>query len=94
MLYYLDFSFQEKPKSPDMHISKWFDIKMDGSTKAIPKEVRQEGIKYWSNHLVVFFLNGSFSYLTVVSHLKRTWKLSGEVDIKSNNEKFFFNFSN
>jgi hypothetical protein len=86
--------FKKRPKNAGVYLPRDFKIDKDGKPNQLPEEVKNEGIKFWSDHLVGFFLDGSLSYLTVTNHLKRIWKLKGEVDIKSDNENFYFKFSN
>lgn len=64
------------------------------SPNEIPVDVRDAGVAAWSNHLVGFFLGDKLSFTAVANHVKKAWKLKGEVNIKSDNRNFYFSFSN
>lgn len=63
--------FKAMPKNAGLFKLSHFELIRDGALKHLRKQVQDESIKYWSNHVVGFFLDGTLSYLTVVTHLKR-----------------------
>jgi hypothetical protein len=86
--------FKSLPRNAGSYKPIHFDISRDKPSLDLPDLVKVEGLNYWNNHLVGFFLDGTLSFLTVVNFLKRFWKLKGEVDFKSDGYNFYFNFSN
>jgi hypothetical protein len=86
--------FKSLPRNAGSYKPIHFDIPRDKPNTVLPDVVKEEGIKYWNDHLVGFFLDGTLSFLSVVNFLKRFWKLKGDVDFKSDGYNFYFKFSN
>lgn len=89
----LDFAslFRSLPRNAGHYEPIQFDINKDGS---LPDLVKEEGLKYWNNTLIGFFLDGTLPYSAVVSFLKARWKLIGDFSVKSDGYSFYIQFTN
>jgi hypothetical protein len=85
--------FASKPRNAGTYTPLEFNIDYRGSPLPPPDVLMSEGMNFWEGYLVGFFLGVPVNYMAVVSHFKKTWKLKGSYDIKSDGANYFIKFS-
>jgi hypothetical protein len=85
--------FKAKPRNAGKHSPVCVPLIYDGHVLVPPDNVIKAGNEVWGEYLVGFFLDKPLSYMTVISHLKKIWKLKGSISVKSDGFLFLFNLS-
>lgn len=58
-----------------------------------PSEFLLEGVNFWKDHLVGFFLNSKTSYVDVCNHGHSVWRLRGGIRVNYVDGMFYFKFT-
>ncbi|KAF5191994.1 hypothetical protein FRX31_018418 [Thalictrum thalictroides] len=59
-----------------------------------PKEILEKGENEWKDYIVGFFIRKRLPYPIVKATLARQWKLKGNYDMATDDDYFYFKFSN
>jgi hypothetical protein len=85
--------FKSKPRNAGTYVPQDIPLLYSGDVLVPSSDIIQAGTAVWKDYLVGFFLDKPLPYVSVVYHLKKVWKLRGEVNVKSDGFVFLFRFS-
>ncbi|KAF9604251.1 hypothetical protein IFM89_004957 [Coptis chinensis] len=85
--------FQRTTSTTKTTCLKSFTLSYTDGVALVPRDIIDEGIEEWKDVLVGYFMDKRLAFPYVKRFLQKVWKLKGTMDITTDRDLFFINFS-